>query len=212
VKRRIILLGPPASGKGTQAEMLSAKYDLPAASTGALLREERARGTALGREADSWTSRGLFFPDEIAMRVVRQWLSTCGDRGFLLDGFPRTIGQAQAFDEKLDAVFHLALSDDAIRERVASRITCAHCGASFSAKIHDVREGDACQACGEPLVRRRDDKPEALVERLEQHRLNTEPVIDFYREAGRLTEIDASTGREEVFQKLCESIEEGVPV
>jgi adenylate kinase len=211
VKRRIILLGPPASGKGTQAEMLAAKYDLPSASTGALLREERACGTALGREADSWTSRGMFFPDEIALRVVRQWLSACGSSGFLLDGFPRTVGQARAFDEELDAVFHLALSDDAIRERVASRITCTHCGASFSAKLHGVREGDACLACGKPLVRRRDDKPEALEERLEQHRLNTEPVIDFYRRADRLTELDAAAGREAVFQKLCEAIEEGVP-
>jgi adenylate kinase len=153
----------------------------------------------------------MFFPDEIALRVVRQWLSACGSSGFLLDGFPRTVGQARAFDEELDAVFHLALSDDAIRERVASRITCTHCGASFSAKLHGVREGDACLACGKPLVRRRDDKPEALEERLEQHRLNTEPVIDFYRRADRLTELDAAAGREAVFQKLCEAIEEGVP-
>jgi adenylate kinase len=211
VKRRIILLGPPASGKGTQAEMLTAKYNLPAASTGALLREERARGTALGRKADSWTSRGMFFPDEIAMRVVRQWLSKCGTGGFVLDGFPRTIGQARAFDEGFDAVFHLALSDDAIRERVASRITCAHCGASFSAKIHGVLEGDACLACGKPLVRRGDDKPEAIEERLEQHRLHTEPVIDFYRGSDRLIELDATTGRNAVFQKLCQSLEEGVP-
>jgi adenylate kinase len=210
VKRRIILLGPPASGKGTQAEMLSAKYRLPAASTGALLREERARGTDIGREADSWTSRGFFFPDEIALKVVRQWLSTHGTSGFVLDGFPRTIGQARAFNEEFDAVFHLELSDAAIRERVASRITCAHCGVSFSAKLHGVSEGDACPACGEPLVRRRDDKPEALEERLEQHRINTEPVIEFYRQADRLIEIDATAGRDAVFHKICETIEEGV--
>ena len=214
MKRRIILLGPPASGKGTQAEMLAAKYDLPAASTGALLRKERARGTALGKEADSWTSRGMFFPDEIAMEVVRQWLARSGANGFLLDGFPRTIGQARAFDAEpaggIDAVFHLTLSDDAIRERVASRITCTHCGASLSAKLHRVCEGDACPACGKPLVRRRDDTAEALEERLEQHRLLTEPVVDFYRRSGRLTEIDAVAGREIVFQKLCESIEEAV--
>ncbi len=205
------MLGPPASGKGTQAEMLTAKYHLPSVSTGVLLREERARGTALGREVETWTSRGLFFPDKIALRVIRQWLSLQGSAGFLLDGFPRTLGQAQAFDEEFDAVFHLALSDDAIRDRVASRITCTYCGASFSAKLHGVREGDACASCGKPLIRRGDDKPEALEERLEQHRLHTEPVIDFYRQTDRLTEIDAAADRKIVFQKICETIEEGVP-
>lgn len=191
--------------------MLAAKYKLPHASTGALLREERARGTELGREADAWTSRGMLFPDEIAMNVVRQWLAAHGGEGFVLDGFPRTIGQARAFDEPLDAVFHLALSDDAIRERVASRITCSQCGASFSEKLHHVREGNACPSCGEPLVRRRDDTPQALEERLEQHRTHTAPVVDFYRANGQIIEIDAATGREAVFQKLCESIEEAVP-
>lgn len=210
MKRRIILLGPPASGKGTQAEMLSAKYRLPAASTGALLREERARGTDLGREADKWTSRGMFFPDEIAMAVVRQWLASHGGAGFVLDGFPRTIGQARAFDESLDAVFHLALSDADILERVASRITCTCCGASFSERLHAVREGDACPSCGESLVRRRDDTEQAIHERLEQHRLHTIPVIDFYRGQGRLIDIDAAIGRDAVFQKLCDVIEEAV--
>ena len=210
MKRRIILLGPPASGKGTQAEMLSARYNLPSASTGALLREERARGTALGREADAWTSRGMFFPDEIAMKVVRQWLDEHGGDGFVLDGFPRTIGQARAFEGETDAVFHLALSDEEIRTRVAGRITCAHCGAGFSTVLHRVGEGEACPSCGRALVRRSDDTVGALQERLEQHRLHTVPVVEFYREAGRLTEVDASASREAVFQKLRESIEEGV--
>lgn len=212
------MLGPPASGKGTQAERLAARYHIPAASTGELLRRERARGTALGREADAWTKRGQFFPDEIALRVVRQWLATCGTKAFLLDGFPRTLGQAVAFDAELlahraelDAVFYLALSDEAIRARVAMRITCARCGASFSVSLHGVNEGSACPACGEKLVRRGDDRPEALEERLAQHRRHTEPVIDFYREAGRLIEIDAAADRDTVFAKLCESIEEAVP-
>lgn len=210
MKRRIILLGPPASGKGTQTEMLAAKYRLPSASTGALLREERARGTALGREADSWTSRGRFFPDEIAMQVVRRWLDRHGDEGFLLDGFPRTLGQAQAFDVPLDAVFHLAVSDEVIRERVASRITCASCGASFSALLDRVREGEACPSCGQPLVRRRDDTAEALGERLEQHRRLSGPVVEYYRAAGALREVDAAAGRESVFEKICASIEREV--
>jgi adenylate kinase len=198
--------------------MLSAKFGIPSASTGALLREERARGTALGREADAWTAQGRFFTDEIAIRVVHAWLTSHGAEAFLLDGFPRTLGQATAFDTELaamgsalDVVFHLKLSDEAIRERVAGRITCTHCGASFSMDFHHVSEGDSCPACGERLVRRRDDTPAALEERLAQHRLNTEPVIDFYRDAGRLTEVDSSSGRDAVFGRLCEIIEEAVP-
>jgi adenylate kinase len=218
LKRRIILLGPPASGKGTQAEMIAAKYGIPAASTGAMLREERARGTALGREADRWTAAGRLFPDEMAMRVVSHWLEARGPESFLLDGFPRTLGQANAFDAvlskmgvELDAVFHLDLSDDEIRARVASRITCAQCGASFSTVLHGVTDGDACPACGERLVRRPDDTMETLAERLAQHRLHTAPVVEFYRATGRLIEIDASAGRDAVFQKICESIEEAIP-
>jgi adenylate kinase len=142
---------------------------------------------------------------------VRQWLGSHGRDGFILDGFPRTIGQARAFDEPIDTAFHLALSDEEIRERVTSRITCTHCGASFSEKLHAVREGDACPACGEVLVRRRDDTPHAIVERLEQHRLHTAPVIEFYRERGLLIDVDAATGRDAVFHRLCAIIEEAVP-
>lgn len=194
--------------------MIAAKYRLPAASTGALLREQRARETALGREADAWTARGKFFPDEIAMRVLDEWLDEHGSRAFLLDGFPRTLGQARAFDAQMDAAgtpveaaFHLALGDDAIRERVAGRITCARCGASFGAARDGVTDGDACPDCGRPLVRRRDDTPAALEERLEQHRRHTDPVVTHYRDAGCLTEVDAATDRETVFQRICAVIE-----
>lgn len=194
--------------------MIAEKFGLPSASTGALLREQRVRGTALGREADTWTAQGRLFPDEIAMRVLGEWLDERGTDAFLLDGFPRTLGQAAAFDAQMnsqgtpiEAVFHLALGDDAIRERVAGRVTCPHCGASFSAERDGMTDGDACPDCGKTLVRRRDDTPNALEERLEQHRMHTGPVIAFYREADRLTDIDASIGRDAVFQKLCAVIE-----
>lgn len=199
--------------------MIAAKFQLPSASTGALLREQRTRGTALGREADRWTAQGKLFPDEIAMRVLNEWLDAHGTGAFLLDGFPRTLGQARAFDAQMnaagtpvEAVFHLVLGAKAIRERVAGRITCTHCGASFSAARDGVTDGDACPDCGTTLARRRDDTPAALEERLEQHRLHTGPVIGYYRDANRLTEVDAAGGRDVVFQHLCAVIEgEAVP-
>ncbi len=198
--------------------MLAAKFGLPAVSTGALLRQQRAEGTPLGREADAWTAQGRFFPDEIAMRVVGRWIAGRDVDAFLLDGFPRTLGQAVAFDAQLaglgsnvEAVFHLALGDEAIRARVSARVTCGGCGLSFSAMRDGVGPGDVCPDCGGPLGRREDDTLEALEERLEQHRLLTGPAIQFYRDEGRLTEIDAGNSREVIFQKLCEIVEEAVP-
>jgi len=218
LKRRIVLLGPPASGKGTQAERIATRYGIPSASTGAMLREERSRGSALGREAEAWTAAGRLFPDEMALRVVRHWLDVHGSESFLFDGFPRTLGQARAFDDelskinvKLDGVLHLRLSDDAIRARVASRITCTNCGATFSAILHQVTEGDACPDCGKRLERRGDDTMDALEERLTQHRALTLPAVEFYRASGRLTEFDAAEDRDVVFQKICEALEEVVP-
>jgi adenylate kinase len=214
VKSRIVLLGPPASGKGTQAELLSRKFGIPAASTGAILREERARGTAIGTEADSYTSRGMFFPDDLALRVVRQWLDGHWDQ-FILDGFPRTFGQAVAFDRDLAAngssvelVIHLALSDSAVRERAARRVTCTRCGATFSSAIHGVKPGDRCPACGAALEKREDDSEAAIDERLAQHRRLTAPVIEHYRAAGCLREVDSGNGRERVFAEICDMIEE----
>ncbi len=130
MKNRIVLLGPPASGKGTQAALLSATFGIPAASTGAILREEKARGSDIGTEAERWTIQGKLFPDELALRVVWKWLDN--RRRFILDGFPRTLGQAKSFDQgleerrlPLDVVYFLELSDDLVRERMTSRLTCA---------------------------------------------------------------------------------------
>ena len=137
MKNRIVLLGPPASGKGTQAALLSATFGIPAASTGAMLREEKARGSAIGAEAERWTHEGKLFPDELALRVVWKWLDN--RRRFILDGFPRTLGQAQSFDDgleerslPLDVVYFLNLSDELARERMTSRLTCFQCGSVFN--------------------------------------------------------------------------------
>jgi adenylate kinase len=207
MKNRIVLLGPPASGKGTQAALLAATFGIPSASTGAILREEKARGSEIGIEAGRWTSEGKLFPDELALRVVWNWLD--GRKRFILDGFPRTIGQAAAFDAglverelTLDAVYFLNLSEDLVRERMTSRLTCGECGSVFNEKFHNVTSESACPKCGGKLARREDDTLEALDRRLAQYREQTLPVVEHYRANGRLTEVDVTPGRDAVFNYL----------
>lgn len=212
MKNRIVLLGPPATGKGTQAALLSATFGIPAASTGAMLRAENARGSELGREAERWTSQGKLFPDEIALRVVWQWIG--GRTRFVLDGFPRTLGQAAAFDAglderglPLDVVYLLDLPEETIRERMCSRLTCISCGAVYNESFHGIDEKSPCPACGAQLARRADDTHEALDRRMAQYREETLPVAGHYSEKGLLRTINASPGRDEVFHTLYEDVQ-----
>jgi adenylate kinase len=207
MKNRLVLLGPPASGKGTQASLLSATFGIPAASTGAILREENARESEIGAEANRWTLAGELFPDELALRVVWKWLDD--RRRFILDGFPRTLGQARAFDDglgernlPLDVVYFLRLSDELIRERMTSRLTCSQCASVFNEKFHDVTIDTRCPRCGGELARRDDDTNDALERRLAQFREHTLPVAHHYREKGLLKEVDAGDGRDIVFTRL----------
>jgi len=211
MKNRLVLLGPPATGKGTQAALLSATFGIPAASTGAMLREERANGTPIGQEAAQWTDQGKLFPDELALRVVWHWVD--GRTRFILDGFPRTVGQAEEFDRglkerdlPLDAVYFLDLPEDIIRERMCSRLTCAKCSAVYNERFHNVTEKTPCPACGGTLFRRSDDTHEALDQRMAQYREHTLPVVDYYRHTGHLVDIDARPGREAVFKTLYQDL------
>jgi adenylate kinase len=207
MKNRIVLLGPPASGKGTQAALLAATFGIPAASTGAILREEKARGSEIGAEAERWTIQGKLFPDELALRVVWRWLGN--RRRFILDGFPRTLGQAESFDHgleerdlPLDVVYFLQLPDELIHERMTTRLTCTQCGSVFNEKFHNVAVDTPCPRCGEELTRRDDDTHDALDRRLAQFREHTSPVVRHYREEGLLKEVDATAGRDAVFNRL----------
>lgn len=207
MKNRIVLLGPPASGKGTQAALLAATFGIPSASTGAILREEKARGSEIGLEASRWTSEGKLFPDELALRVVWNWVD--GRKRFILDGFPRTLGQATTFDEglverdlSLDAVYFLNLSEELVRDRMTSRLTCADCGSVFNEKFHNVTSESPCPKCGGKLARREDDTMEALDHRLAQYREHTLPVVEHYRTKGLLKEVDVTPGRDAVFNHL----------
>jgi len=209
------MLGPPASGKGTQAELLAEKTGLPSASTGAMLRQERLAGSELGIEAEKWTKDGKLFPDDLAMRVVKHWLDSGRWDGFLLDGFPRTLGQAETFDQLLEErgirddllVLQLDLPEAAIMARVADRLTCQDCGATYGASFHKLSEKDPCPACGGHLERRGDDTSAALENRLTQYRELTLPVCDHYRSSGRLCTIDASQTREVIHQAILDAVE-----
>jgi len=207
LKNRIVLLGPPASGKGTQASLLGAVFGIPHVSTGAMVRDERAKGTAIGVEADSYASQGLLFPDELALRFVGQWLGT--HSRFIFDGFPRTIGQATALDSLLapksiglQTVYLLELPDDEVRVRMLGRLTCRTCGAVFNEKFHKLSPEMPCPKCDGILARRQDDTLEALDHRLAQYHEFTKPIAKFYEAAGVLKKVDVRFGRDAVFQLL----------
>lgn len=210
MKKRIVLLGPPASGKGTQADRISAAYSIPHVSTGALLRSECEKDTPLGREADEWTSKGLLVPDDLVVRIVTRWMDEHGP-SFIFDGFPRTVGQAvyldvalQELNLPLDLIVLLELPESEIRRRVSDRLSCTKCGATFGATLHGLSLGDACPRCASPLVRRNDDNSEALDRRLEVYTNQTEPVVDYYEKNSPklLSRINAVHGSDEVFGSL----------
>ncbi|HEY5791790.1 MAG TPA: nucleoside monophosphate kinase [Chthoniobacterales bacterium] len=215
---RIVLLGPPASGKGTLAALIAEKYGIPSASTGALLREEEHQNTALGQAARAFTREGKYFPDEMALAVVERWLDAhASARGFVLDGFPRTLAQAGKFDEdlaerhgELDIAINLELGEAEIRRRIESRLTCPRCAATYRNGGDGAREGGECPNCGAVLQRRRDDTLETLSERLRQHNQLTEPVVEYYRQTGRLRTVDAAPGSAAVFAVISQILE-GVP-
>lgn len=211
MKNRIVLLGPPASGKGTQAALLGTVFGIPHVSTGEIVRQERAKGTAIGVEADSYASRGLLFPDELALRFVGQWLGT--HSRFIFDGFPRTLGQAVALDSllstksiRLQTVYLLELPDEEVRVRMLGRLTCSTCGAVFNEKFHKISVKVPCPKCDGVLARRQDDTLEALDQRLAQYHEFTKPITDYYEASGLLKKVDVRFGRDGVFQLLYNDI------
>jgi len=212
---RLVLLGPPAAGKGTQAELLQSRFGFLAPSVGAMLREQKAAGTPAGLRAAEYFERGLLVPDEITIEVVRQWLA--GHRGSCaLDGFPRTLRQAEAFDAMLreqeaavDIALLLLADEPVIRDRVAHRLVCAACGGVFREGLHVGPPSDPCPRCGGVLGRRADDNVEALADRLSEYRTKTEPVICYYQERGILRRVDGNRPPEAVFAELSAVLQNG---
>ena len=206
----VILLGPQGSGKGTQADILVKRYGIPHIATGDILRAAMKDGTPLGRQAKAFVDRGELVPDEIVIGIVRERVAQpdC-QTGFVFDGFPRTIPQADAFAEvlrqqriQLDAVVLLEVPREVLLERMAGRRVCRNCGATYLVTFNPPRRTGVCDICGGELYQRADDNPEAIRTRLEAYDRQTQPLVDYYRERHLLVEVDGLGSLEEVAGRI----------
>ena len=192
---RLVFIGPPSVGKGTYAKILSKKYNIPHISTGDIFREEIAKGSELGLRVKPYVERGVLVPDEIVVEVVKRILqSPLCSRGFILDGYPRTVRQAEELDKivSVDVVFLFEAPLEVIVERVSGRLICPKCGAIYNISWRPPRRPGICDVCGIPLIRRRDDEPELVRERYQLYRQTLTPVVEYYRRRGILVEINAA--------------------
>ncbi|MBD3388029.1 MAG: adenylate kinase [Candidatus Altiarchaeales archaeon] len=205
----IIMLGPPGSGKGTQAEMISEKYGWPQISTGNILRHAIEAKSKLGLEAESYMGRGELVPDEVVDGIVAERLSHEDCRsGFILDGFPRDLHQAHALEEiaSIDHVFDIRVPDQAIVDRLSKRRVC-DCGETYHLEYNPPRAEGVCDECGKPLYQRDDDNEGTIRNRLKVYHEKTEPLIGYYREKGLLVELDGTRDIGEVFDGMCSRLD-----
>ena len=202
----VLFMGPPGAGKGTQAEELVKKHSLAHISTGEMFRSAASEQTELGLKAKDYMERGALVPDEVTIGIVKERMAKpdC-EKGCLLDGFPRTIAQAEALDEmltesgqKIDYVVYFDASDDILVARLTGRRICQKCQTSFHVIFHPPKNEGVCDDCGGELYAREDDKEETARHRLDVYAVNTAPLLDYYLDSGRLTEIDASGSLEEI--------------
>lgn len=196
---KMIFLGAPGAGKGTQAEIVSEKYSIPAISTGAIIREAIKNQTEMGKAAKEFTERGALVPDDVVIGIIKERLAAddCKN-GFILDGFPRTVPQAQALLDmgvSIDLVIDIEVPDDRIVERMSGRRVCPKCGASYHTVYNPSKNGEVCDKCGEKLTIRKDDAPEVVKSRLVTYHEQTEPLKDFYEKLGKL---EVVIGQEEL--------------
>lgn len=197
----LILLGAPGAGKGTQAEVICSKLSIPAISTGNIIREALAKGTEMGIKAKSYIDAGSLVPDDVVIGIIKERLAKddCKN-GFILDGFPRTIPQAEALDAMgvvIDKVIDIEVSDEAIVNRLSGRRVCSSCGASYHLEYKKPAVQGVCDSCGGELIQRKDDHPDTVLDRLRVYHEQTEPLKDYYSKAGLLRVVE---GQEEVAQ------------
>jgi len=208
---KLVFLGPPGAGKGTQAAYIAEAGAIPTISTGAMLREAIANKTELGKLADSLISKGELVPDEVIIGVVkdRLKLDDCKN-GYILDGFPRTVKQAEALDEMLPDAIDIALSlevpDEDIIERLTGRRECEKCKATFHIKNNPSTKGDICDKCGGKLIQRADDSAETIKNRMSVYHAQTEPIKDYYKKLGKLVCVDGVGSVEQVRTALFKAL------
>ena len=202
----IIMLGAPGAGKGTQAAVLCEHFGIPTISTGNMIREALKNGTEMGLKAKSFMDEGKLVPDEVVIGIVKERLSAddC-KKGFILDGFPRTIPQAEALDNmgvEIQHVINIDISDEKIINRMSGRRACLNCGATYHIVYNPSKKEGICDTCGQQLVLRDDDKPETVKKRLSVYHDQTQPLIDYYKNEGILAEVDGTKDMEEVFEDI----------
>jgi len=211
----LVLLGAPGSGKGTQAEMITRQFGIPVTSPGAILRRERDLGTPLGLETADTTQHGGLVSDKIIVELIEDWLRLHGGHGFVFDGFPRTIPQAESLQSilthhrtPLDLAIWLDVSEQTVSDRIASRLQCQGCGFTTSLSSATFAERPICPYCDGPLVRRNDDDAGVLKKRLEEFEAKTQPLAALYEKAGTLRKIDGNRDRDAIFGDISRLIEE----
>ena len=207
---KIVMLGAPGAGKGTQAQRIAEKYGIPHISTGDIFRSNIKAGTELGKKAKSFIDQGLLVPDEvtIGMLLDRIHEADCKN-GYILDGFPRTIPQAEALDaalaklgEKMDYAIDVDVPDENIVSRMSGRRACTGCGATYHIVYNPSKKGDCCEVCGEKLILRDDDKPETVQKRLNVYHEQTQPLIDYYTKQSILRTVDGTQDMNDVFAEI----------
>ncbi|HIV16794.1 MAG TPA: adenylate kinase [Candidatus Alectryocaccobium stercorigallinarum] len=207
---KIIMLGAPGAGKGTQAKLISEHYNIPHISTGDIFRENIKNGTELGKKAKEYMDKGLLVPDELTCDLVVDRISKPdAANGYILDGFPRTIAQADVLTsalkkrgEAIDYAIDIEVADDFIVQRMSGRRACLNCGATYHIQYAAPKKEGVCDKCGNELVLRDDDKPETVKKRLEVYHAQTQPLIEYYTNAGVLYEFDGTAEIDDIFESI----------
>lgn len=213
---KIVMLGAPGAGKGTQAKMIADKYELPHVSTGDIFRANIKAGTDLGKKAKEFMDKGLLVPDELTVAILLDRVSKedCAN-GYVLDGFPRTIPQAEVLDkelnkrnEKIDYAINIDVADESIVKRMAGRRACVNCGATYHLEMVPPTKDGICDRCGNELIQRDDDKEETVKDRLAVYHKQTQPLIEYYENKGALRTVNGLDTVENIFDSIIAIVED----
>ncbi|QLY79519.1 adenylate kinase [Clostridium intestinale] len=208
---KVVLFGPPGAGKGTQAKSICNRYSIPHISTGDIFRKNISENTPLGIEAKKYIDNGQLVPDEVTINMVKDRLQAEDCKlGYLLDGFPRTVHQANALEEflydrkeSLDTALLIQVPSEFILERMTGRRVCPSCGASYHVKFNPTKIESKCDVCGSDIIQRRDDSEETVKERLAVYERQTQPLIEYYKDKDLLSVVDGTKAINEVFESIC---------